>query len=270
MPLPHETDDDEPYDDADPDLLDMPQWLREVCSTDKSILSGRQRSMSSNSESLGQILDRLDQTLNGPSPLEKAVSELDEEVGDLQDRVELARAAGSSLAKAVDDDIQRLHQRINALAQDSTSKDYVRRQLARLWDELDRKRHEWKADEVNDAHDTDTQSLIKSVASFLPDNATRAQAERVTRWVFKSFGRRGGQALPFDRETCARLRLAKSLTSTEEANWRDYGRLPDHVDLVHPQASPTAQVTQDASLWVQQAYASLGLSPLVFPNLARR
>ena len=147
--------------------------------------------MAYTSESLGDVLDKLDQAINGPGPLEKAVSALDEEVGDLQDRVHAARAQGASLAKAVDDDIQRLHQRINALAQDSTSKDYVRRQLARLWEELQEARDDWKDQEVDDAHATDNQALVKSVADFLPDNASRAQAERTARWVYKSFGRRG-------------------------------------------------------------------------------
>ena len=109
MPLPHDTDDDE-----DPDLIDMPQWLREVCSTDKSILSGRQRSMAYSTETLGQMLDKVEKSLNGEDWRE-AVDDVQADLDDVRDRAQAARAHGASLAKSVDQDIQDLHHRINAL-----------------------------------------------------------------------------------------------------------------------------------------------------------
>src|SRR5262249_1488320 len=69
-------------------------------------------------------------------------------------------------------------------------------------------------------------------------HATMAQALPITKAVVQAFGPRGGQAVPFSRELCARLRLCKSITPDEEARWQQFHRLPDHIRLSSPQARP--------------------------------
>ena len=138
----------------------------------------------------------------------------------------------------------------------------MRKGLAADWEE----RHATPPTPMDEAN----RALAKAVASFLDDDCTRAQATRVTEWVYKSFGRRGGQAIPYDRELAARLTLTKALTPDEHQRWKDHDRLPDHVDLAHPRAHAAVAQQQASSLYTQHAYAALGLSPLVFGSLARR
>jgi len=76
--------------------------------------------------------------------------------------------------------------------------------------------------------------------------------------------------VPFSREGCARLKLCKAISDTEAENWQRFGRLPDHVNIQNPQPQAQAVQAQAVSLQVQQALASMGLSPLAFPALARR
>jgi hypothetical protein len=112
--------------------------------------------------------------------------------------------------------------------------------------------------------------LVKSVSTFVQPGDSLAKAKRVTAWVVKSFGPRGGQQIAYDRELCAKLRLTKSLTPDEEARWKDFGRLPDRIDVRNPQPQPAAQAERNNSIMAQHVLAGLGLSPLVFPALARR
>jgi hypothetical protein len=111
-------------------------------------------------------------------------------------------------------------------------------------------------------------ALCKAVASFLEDGCTRAQAKRVTEWVYKSFGRRGGQAIPYDRELASTLVLTKSITPDEHQNWRTYGRLPDGVDLRGASAN-RAQGALDHQMQVAQMLAGLNVSPLFLQHLLR-
>jgi hypothetical protein len=112
--------------------------------------------------------------------------------------------------------------------------------------------------------------LTKAVASYLQPGDSLRKAQDVAAWVVRSFGRKGGQVVAYTREGAARLRLCKALTIDEEQRWRDFGRLPDHVDLQNPRPQAPVVQAQAVSLQVQHALASLGVSPLVFPALARR
>jgi len=134
--------DDESYDD-DPSMIDVPQWLREVMGESAPPTPRRRRQMSYNHESLSQTLDKIEKSLSGQDWQEVA-DDLQAELDDVRDRVQAARAQGTHLAKAVDEDIQRLHHRIDAITQAGASKDHVRRQLKRLWEELQHERNEWK------------------------------------------------------------------------------------------------------------------------------
>jgi hypothetical protein len=51
--------------------------------------------------------------------------------------------------------------------------------------------------------------------------------------VIEWFGPSGGQAVAYDRELCAKMRLHKSITLDEEKRWRQYGLLHDRVGLDH-------------------------------------
>jgi hypothetical protein len=112
--------------------------------------------------------------------------------------------------------------------------------------------------------------LTKAVASFLPPHATMAKAQQVTAWVYRSFGPRGGQQIAYDRALCARLRLTKSLSPDEEQRWRDFGRLPDHVNVQAPRPQAHVIAEQDRQMRIASMLASLNVSPLALQGLALR
>jgi hypothetical protein len=110
--------------------------------------------------------------------------------------------------------------------------------------------------------------LTKSVTAGL--GLSHAGEVRAAALLKSWFGAKGGQSVKFDRELCAKLRLAKALSMDEENRWRKYQRLPDDVDIHHPQPRASVEASRNVSVEVQQVLAGLGASPLVFPHLARR
>ena len=112
--------------------------------------------------------------------------------------------------------------------------------------------------------------LTKSVASFLRPGDSLHKAKRGSAWVVKSLGARGGQAVPFDTELCARLRLCKSLTPEEETRWRNFHRLPDHVNVQAPRPQAHVIAEQDRQMRIASMLASLNVSPLALQGLALR
>jgi hypothetical protein len=112
--------------------------------------------------------------------------------------------------------------------------------------------------------------LTKAVASFVQPGDSLAKAKRLTAWVVKSFGARGGQVVPFSREGCARLKLCKAISDTEAENWQRYGRLPDHVNIQHPQPQAHVIAEQDRQLQIGHILASMNISPLALQTLALR
>jgi hypothetical protein len=111
--------------------------------------------------------------------------------------------------------------------------------------------------------------LTKAVASFLPEDRTeaQAQAERTTAWVVKSFGRRGGQAVPYNRELASTLLLSKAITSQEHQNWKDHGRLPDAVAV--GKSDDRAQGAIDREMMLGHALAGMNISPLALQHMLR-
>ena len=109
---------------------------------------------------------------------------------------------------------------------------------------------------------------MKAVYSYLPATASASQVKQMRERVIKSFGARGGQKRAYDREEAARMRQVHAITPVEQENWRRYGRLPDGVSLEKSRGRTLA--VQDASWTTPYLWASAGLSPLVFPSLARR
>jgi hypothetical protein len=111
--------------------------------------------------------------------------------------------------------------------------------------------------------------LTKAVAEFLPaEGVPFSKALEVTKAVVQAFGSRGGQRVPYDRELCAKLRLAKSLSPDEERRWQQFGRLPDHVSIQNPQPSPHWQHDADARTRVGHLLAQV--SPLYLASLRLR
>jgi hypothetical protein len=97
---------------------------------------------------------------------------------------------------------------------------------------------------------------------------TPLQKARITTWATQHFGPRGGTSIRHTPEREATAKICQSLTKSQLAHWKVYHRLPDGVVLDQP--SPAAERERETSLQVQQALASMGVSPLVFPALARR
>jgi hypothetical protein len=176
--------------------------------------------------------------------------------------------AASDPRENYEDEIERLHQRINALSLASANRDRVYSgRLQRLWREL----HRDRAKAERDATDRASQDpLTKAIASYLTPQATLADAQRVCIWLVKSFGRQGGQVVPYDRELASRLLLTKSLSRDEHQNWQKWGRLPDSVDVQHPKPRPEVVAQQERSVQVQAILAGYNPSPLALQHLARR
>jgi hypothetical protein len=110
--------------------------------------------------------------------------------------------------------------------------------------------------------------LTKSVTAGLglgPEGELKA-AQLLKSW----FGDRGGQVVTYDRELAARLKIAKAISPDEMARWQKYHRLPDDVDITSPKPRIQAEAQRHTSMEVQYALAGMGLSPMVFPGLARR
>jgi hypothetical protein len=111
--------------------------------------------------------------------------------------------------------------------------------------------------------------LTKAVAEFLPaEGVPFSKALEVTKAVVQAFGPRGGQRVPYDRELCATLRLCKSLSPDEERRWQQFHRLPDHVNIQNPQASPHWQHDADARIRVGHLLSQV--SPLFLAGLRLR
>jgi hypothetical protein len=91
---------------------------------------------------------------------------------------------------------------------------------------------------------------------------------RVEAWTRQHFGPRGGTYCRYTPEQHATAKVCQSLTKSQQTSWQTFNRLPDGVRLDQP--SPGAQAERNTSIMVQHALASMGLSPLVFPALARR
>jgi len=208
-------------------------------------------------DNLSKTLADLDAAL-GEDRLSKAVEDLEDQMSDLQDDVQ-------------------------ARGQDHDRADwYQRQQLAELWSHLDdmqrtsvsrrevlklfRKYYEDTQD-IRAPVEEEPDELTKSVASFLKPGDTLAKAQRTAAWVVETFGRRGGEQRPYNRELASKLLVAKAISAEEHANWKTYGRLPDGVSLEKSQ--DRAQPVIDRQMHLAHMLAGMNVSPLALQHLLR-
>jgi hypothetical protein len=205
-----------------------------------------------------KTLEELDRNINSPN------RRLAKNLEDLEDRVDAHRAQDRQTDADHDQQLEALRQEVRDLRARGCSSDDVKAMLGKMWDDLhqalDEQEDERRPDPIKEAD----KALTKSVASFLPDNASWDDAKNMTLWVYKSFGRRGGQQVRYDRELAGRLLLSKSITPQEHTNWQKYNRLPDDVTL---NSAGRAQPQADQAMLNAYALASLNLSPLAVQHL---
>jgi hypothetical protein len=80
----------------------------------------------------------------------------------------------------------------------------------------------------------------------------------------------GGQRVPYTSELCARLRLNKALTQSEERHWKQYGLLPDRINTQDPTQNVKVEWMGASEQQRLHVIASGGISPLVMPSLVQR
>jgi hypothetical protein len=209
-------------------------------------------------EALQGTLDELEAKMSGRD-LKKAMTDIADDVEGLTTRQGRHEEAMASLRAK--------NARLEAEVKDLRRQHAATRQAQRAsTDEVKAMRKE--RDKAHQEPEEEPSDLVKSVASFLPDHATRQQAEQVALWVVKSFGRHGGQALPYNRELASKLVLTKSISAEEHQNWKTYGRLPDGVAL--GKSTGRAESSPNAAVLAAHYLASAGISPMVAPSLVRR
>ena len=144
----------------------------------------------------------------------------------------------------------------------------VKALLGKMWDAWsqamaeDREERKPETDE-----ESANRALTKAAASYLDETSSRADATRVVSWLVKSFGRRGGKSVQYNKELAGRFLLSKSISPQEHENWKKYNRLPDDVTL---QSHGRAQGQADAAMLTAHAMASLNIAPLAAAHMLRR
>jgi hypothetical protein len=237
-------------------LAECPAWTREhILGLRAHDDDDKESDMSSLTDTDFQdALGELEDKLLGHDRLRKSVAGLEADVDDLRGEV-------TARASSHDAELARLHRKIADLANRGVSVDHMYEALARLWRDV----HHERAEAQMDAEEPD--ELTKSVASFLQPGDTRAHAQRVAQWVVKSFGRRGGQRLAYDRELASQLLCTKSITREEHQNWKTFGRLPDGVGL--GRSAGRAQPMLDAQVERNMRHAAARVHPLAAFKLLR-
>jgi hypothetical protein len=209
-----------------------------------------------------KTLAELDAQINtGPRRLAKNLE-------DLEDRVDAHRAQDRQTDADHDQQLEALRQEVRDLRARGCSSADVKAMLGKMWDDLHQALDE-KEEERRPMTDTESanKSLTLAAASYLDANSTRADATKVVSWLVKSFGRRGGQNIKYNRELAGRLLLSKSISAQEHENWKRYDRLPDDVTL---QSAGRAQPQADRAMLNAYALASMNLSPLAVQHLLMR
>jgi hypothetical protein len=207
------------------------------------------------SDAMAKTLAELDAAINGPSP-----ARLAKNLEDLEDRVDAHRAHDQQ----VDDDharqLQGLREDVADLRRRGVSSDAIKHMFGKMRDDLlaalDEKEEERRPETEEESAN---KSLTRVAASFLDENSTRADATKVVSWLVKSFGRRGGQHIKYNKELAGRLLLSKSISAGEHENWKRYDRLPDDVTL---QSAGRAQPQADAAMLRAHMLAGMNVSPL--------
>jgi hypothetical protein len=236
--------------------------------TNVAIRRYKEMTMDYASDAMAKTLRDLDEQINGKRQIEKALDDVRDDVGDLRDKMQAhheqdARRAGSHEAQLAD-----MRELVRDMRARNMSSADVKAMLSRFWDDmkscLDEEREARRPEsDVESAN----KSLMYAAASFLDTTSTRADATRVVSWLVKSFGRRGGKVVAYNREVAGRLLLSKSISPQEHENWKRYDRLPDDVTL---QSAGRAQEQADRAMLNAYALASMNLSPLAVQHLLMR
>jgi hypothetical protein len=205
-------------------------------------------------DDLARTLQTIDDQLTGKRQIEKALD-------DVQGNVNGLRRQVAQTDWEHDQKLGELYQAMRYFAKHQVSADEIEKMIEKMLAE-DREAHRPETD-VESAN----KALTKSVASFLPDNATWDDSKRATLWVLNEFGRRGGQSIKYNKELAGRLLLSKSISPQEHENLKKYNRLPYEVTL---QSQGRAQAQADQAMLAAHAMASLGIAPLAAAHMLRR
>jgi hypothetical protein len=208
------------------------------------------------SDEFGKTIQQLEELHNGPARLRKSIEDLEDQVDALRDQVRGNGATHSDSMDYIRQELDDVKRALREMRSAGVTKDHLHRVMSDVWDRMDDDAEERRPpDPIADAN----KSLTESVASFLPDNATWDDSKQTMVLVLKSFGRRGGQQIRYDKELAGRLLLSRSISPQEHDNWKKYNRLPDDVTL---QSHGRAQAEADRAMMNAYAVASMNLSPL--------
>jgi hypothetical protein len=190
-------------------------------------------------DDIAHSLDWLDDALSKTQPLHKSLGGLEAELDALHRAVADGRADRDDLLAALADGLDDIR-RIMAQT-DRASRQALRTVAVGLWKELQALRPRPPAPTpATERH----AELTKSVAALLPPGATQRQALAVTKAVIRHLGPHGGQVVPYSRALDARLRVCQALTKAQHDIWQKTNRLPDGLNLAHPQRSQAVEREQ--------------------------
>jgi hypothetical protein len=214
---------------------------------------------------LSKTLAELDAQINGPSRMQKALDDVRDDVDGLRERMDVHHARDRDTDADHDQQLAELRQAVVDLRRQHVSAASIKTMLSRIWDDLHQALDEEGHQESDEA--SANKALTKAAASYLDEHSSRADATRVVSWLVKSFGRRGGKIVNYNKELAGRLLLSKSISTQEHKNWKKYGRLPDDVTL---QSAGRAQPAADQAMLTAHALAGMNVSPLALQYYAMR
>jgi hypothetical protein len=211
------------------------------------------------SDDFGKTIQQLDEWHNGPARLRKSIEDLEGQVDALRQQVNGNGATHNDSMDYIKQELDDVKAALREMRGQGITKNHFHEVLGDIWDRMDDAGGRKPPDQVAEMN----KSLAKSVASFLSDDPTRAEAEKMTVWVYKSLGRRGGQRVTYNQELAGRLLLTKSISAQEHTNWKKYNRLPDDVTL---NSAGRAQPQADAALRLGHMLAGMNISLLFIKN----
>ena len=208
-------------------------------------------------EELRECMDQLDELDDLPDYKERMAKSLN----DLRDDVMLGRMSSSQL-----------HRRIDAI-QDSIAEVYAtekgnRRSITTLAKSFT-KLCEGLATIAERATPPSRHAGVAALAkALLPANTPMAEQIRAAQILKSWYGEKGGQAVQYTPELCAKLRLSKSITSEQESRWRKSNRLPDWVNVDDPSRNAKVEWQSDSAKMVGNWLSQV--SPLYLASLRLR
>ena len=216
------------------------------------------------SDAFRRTLEELDNQLNGGTRLAKNLASLEAGMDHLRQRADADGASHNYSMDHIRKELDDVKRELRALRSGGVTEDHLHQVMSDVWARMDEDDAARKPpDPIAEAN----KSLMKSVVSFLSESPTRAEVEEKTLWVYKSFGRSGGQRITYNKELAGRLLMTKSISPQEHENWKKYNRLPDDVTS---QSQGRAQAAADRAMLTAYAMASLNISPLAAAHMLRR